>query len=89
MDFLPARLEGLDGLSADIITARACAPLAVLLGYAAPLMHAESTAIFLKGQGMEAELAAARDKWKFACNSFDSVTDPLAKILLIQDIERA
>jgi 16S rRNA (guanine527-N7)-methyltransferase len=43
----------------DLVTARALAPLAVLLEYAAPLLRVGGTLVAWKGAASEAELAAA------------------------------
>ncbi len=88
VQLITSRLEDLALEPVDIVTARACAPLVVLLGYAAPLMHAHSTAIFLKGQSVDAELETARKDWDFQIEAYDSVTDPSAKILRIQRLRR-
>ena len=49
-----ARAEDL-ALAVDIVTARACAPLHRLLGYAKPLMRPGVTGLFLKGQDVASE----------------------------------
>src|SRR5262249_11206001 len=55
-----ARLENLKGLVVDVVTARACAPLAKLLGYAGPFLHGGSTCLFLKGAAVDEELTEAK-----------------------------
>ena len=47
----------------DCITARAVAPLHMLLGFAAPLVQQGTKALFLKGQDVEAELTEATKYW--------------------------
>jgi len=49
---------------ADYITARALAPLKVLIDLSAPLIMRGATALFLKGQDVEAELTEATRYWK-------------------------
>jgi 16S rRNA (guanine527-N7)-methyltransferase len=49
---------------ADYITARAVAPLKVLIDLSAPLIARGATALFLKGQDVEAELTEATRYWK-------------------------
>ena len=87
---LPMRLEGVsnrpDMRKADIITARACAPLADLFAYAEPLMHTGSQAFFLKGQGAAAEMDAARADWSFEAVLHPSRTDPEARIVAISQL---
>ena len=69
----PMRLEGLMESElagqVDVVTARACAPLSLLLNYAAPLMHERSCAFFLKGRGATEEREMARADWSFVPGS--------------------
>jgi 16S rRNA (guanine527-N7)-methyltransferase len=48
----------------DCVTARALAPLNLLLRFAAPLIGSGAKALFLKGQDVEAELTEATKYWK-------------------------
>src|SRR5688572_15784476 len=41
---------------ADVVSARALAPLSVLCGLAAPYLHSDSVLLLLKGQGFAAEI---------------------------------
>ena len=50
--------------SFDCITARAVAPLQMLVGYVEPLLQKGAKALFLKGQDVEAELTEATKYWK-------------------------
>ncbi len=86
---LPSRLEAVEGVIADIVTARALAPLGKLLGYAAPLLAEGGSAFFLKGRDADAELADARVQWAFRADTYPSATDLEAKIVQIQDVARA
>jgi len=52
------------GTTIDCVTARALAPLHILLSFAAPLMKKGAKALFLKGQDVEAELTEATKYWK-------------------------
>lgn len=47
----------------DCVTARAVAPLHILLGYARPLVARGAKALFLKGQDVESELTEATKYW--------------------------
>lgn len=49
--------------AADVVTARALAPLAKLLTYAAPLLKTGTRGLFPKGQDVEAELTEAAKYW--------------------------
>ena len=72
-----------------LITARALAPLTVLLGHAARLLAPGGTAIFPKGRTAEAELTAAQADWTMDPERFESRTEPGATILRITGIRRA
>lgn len=54
-----------DSLSApvDCVTARAVAPLHILLGYVEPLVKRGAKALFLKGQDVKSELTEATKYW--------------------------
>ncbi|MBN9012871.1 MAG: 16S rRNA (guanine(527)-N(7))-methyltransferase RsmG [Rhizobiales bacterium 62-47] len=47
----------------DYVTARALAPLHILLGFAWPLMQKGAKVLFLKGQDVESELTEATKYW--------------------------
>jgi 16S rRNA (guanine527-N7)-methyltransferase len=83
-----ARAEALS-LKADVVTARAVAPLVKLLGFAQPHMKRGAVGLFLKGQGAEAEIAEARATWRFTCNVIPSRSDPSGRILRLGSLARA
>ncbi|WP_051059637.1 16S rRNA (guanine(527)-N(7))-methyltransferase RsmG [Limimaricola hongkongensis] len=83
------RIETLAPLSADIISARALAPLNMLLGYAARHLSTGGSCLFLKGQMHEAEIETAREHWRFDCDSQVSRTDPDARLLLVSHLHHA
>jgi 16S rRNA (guanine527-N7)-methyltransferase len=82
------RAETLPAVEADVVTARAFAPLADLLGYAAPLMRPGGIGLFPKGRGVEGELTLARKAWNMAVQRVPSRTDPSATILRIEALVR-
>lgn len=82
-----ARMEEARPEPFDLVTARACAPLTKLLGYARPFQGLQTVSLFLKGQNVEAELTEARTSWKLNAVRHDSLTDPSGVILEIRDIE--
>jgi 16S rRNA (guanine527-N7)-methyltransferase len=59
-----ARAEELK-LKVDVVTARACAPMTKLLGFAEPYLQRGAVGLFLKGQDVASELAEAATYWKF------------------------
>ena len=85
---LPNRIESTARIDADIISARALAPLDTLLGFCELHMAARGAALFPKGARADEEVAVAREKWSFTCEATPSVTDDAAVILKIGDIQR-
>jgi 16S rRNA (guanine527-N7)-methyltransferase len=82
------RVEAVDGLQVDAVTARACAPLDQLMDYAAPMLRADSTCLFLKGGRVEEELTEAAKTWRMVIERFPSVSDPSGTILRITQVAR-
>lgn len=83
-----ARIEQLDPLSADVVSARALAPLSTLIGYADRHLASDGLALFLKGTGHAAEVEAALENWAFHLDTIPSRTDPASAILKIRSIRR-
>lgn len=83
------RIENIPPLGAQILTARALAPLPALLGYVQRHMDEDGTALLQKGQAAKTEVLDARQDWIFECTSHTSMTDPSASILEIKGLERA
>jgi 16S rRNA (guanine527-N7)-methyltransferase len=73
---------------ADYITARAVAPLKVLVDMCAPMIARGATALFLKGQDVEAELTEATKYWKLKHRLHLSLTSPGSFIVEIIAAER-
>lgn len=82
----PSRIEMLEPIGADIVSARALAPLPKLLGYAARHLGDQGTALLPKGKNHAAEVVEARKTWEFECEAVPSATDPSAVILKIGDL---
>jgi len=81
-----ARAEDLD-LKVDVVTARACAPMVRLLGYAQPYLKHGATAWFLKGQDVASELAEAATYWKFESDLRPSRSDPRGQIVRVKGLK--
>jgi 16S rRNA (guanine527-N7)-methyltransferase len=73
----------------DCVTARALAPLQVLLGFAEPFVTMGATALFLKGQDVEAELTEATKYWNIKPQIHSSCTGGHGWIVELDHIERA
>lgn len=83
-----ARAESLD-LKVDIVTARACAPLWRLLGYARPYLKAGALGLFLKGQDVASELDAASKYWDFHADVLESASDRRGRIVRVRRLGHA
>lgn len=80
------RSESIAPCDADVISARALAPLIDLCGLAHRHLGQNGTAIFPKGAQAEAELVAARKRWNFDAQSVQSLTDPTGRIITMKNI---
>ena len=84
-----ARAEGMDAPPVDIVTARACAPLARLFGYALPFTTIGARGLFLKGQAAEAEIVEARAAgWRFTAELTASLSDEGGRIVSVEGLRR-
>lgn len=82
-----ARAEDLS-LKADVVTARAVAPLVKLLGFARPYLAKGATGLFLKSEGVEAEIAEARKAWRFKYDVSPSASDSRGRIVKVEGLAR-
>jgi 16S rRNA (guanine527-N7)-methyltransferase len=87
-EVLGDRIESIPPLGADVVSARALAPLDQLLSHAAHHMKPGGVAIFPKGARHEEEIRQALEKWRFACEKHRSMTDPEAVVLTVGEIGR-
>lgn len=76
------------GIRVDIVTARACAPLPRLLGYAEPYLKRGAAGLFLKGQDVVSELTEAAKYWKFEAELSASSSHPDGRILQVKGLSR-
>jgi 16S rRNA (guanine527-N7)-methyltransferase len=88
VDVRRARIEDASTEIFDVVTARACASLSKLLGYAKRFHGPGTVSLFLKGQNVEAELTEAHKYWKMHVNRHPSRTDPSGTILEIRELAR-
>jgi 16S rRNA (guanine527-N7)-methyltransferase len=72
----------------DCVTARALAPLNLLLGFAEPLVRKSAKALFLKGQDVDAELTEATKYWNIRPLLHPSRTGGGGWIVELDRIER-
>jgi 16S rRNA (guanine527-N7)-methyltransferase len=80
------RVEAVEPLAADVITARALAPLSDLLGLALPHWAAGGTGIFPKGENWQQEVTSAAARYKFEHQTTPSRTAHGAVIVTVKDV---
>jgi 16S rRNA (guanine527-N7)-methyltransferase len=81
-----ARIEDLPPFAADVITARAFAPLPKLFAYAAPHLKPDTILLLPKGETAEKEIADARKDWHFDVERFKSATESSATLLRVLNL---
>lgn len=83
-----ARIEQAAAFPADVITARALAPLETLFGYAARFWTPGTSGLFLKGESADAELTAAAESWTFEAERYPSRSDAAGVVLRVAGLRR-
>ncbi len=83
---ITGRINDIAPSGADVVTARALAPLPRLLGFAARHLTSEGTALLQKGGKVHEELAAARADWHFEYALYPSLTSEDGVILQIREL---
>lgn len=81
------RIEGSAPEPFDVVTARACAPLARLLEYALPFQSPRTVNIFSKGRNVAGELTDARKIWNMAVQQKPSRSDASGVVLLLKKLQ--
>ena len=74
--------------TADVVTARALAPLDRLLALAEPLLKTPTIGLFLKGQDIEAELTQASKYWNMEAELAPSKTNPQSRVVIVRGLRR-
>jgi 16S rRNA (guanine527-N7)-methyltransferase len=82
------KIETAQVVPAPLVLARALAPVARLLEYAERLLAPGGHCWFLKGRGVEAELAEAERRWTMQVRRLPSLTSENGVVLLLSDITR-
>ena len=83
-----ARIESMSPRAADVVTARAVAPLDRLLVLAERFIGERTVCLFPKGERAGQEVADAAHTWKMDVASHDSRTDPRGAILCLTQVAR-
>ena len=79
----PVRIEALPALKADVVTARALAPLPQLLAWARPFLKPDGFCLFPKGRNADHELTAMGKISNMSVEQMPSRSDPTSTILRI------
>lgn len=82
------RIEAAAPLPADVVTARALAPLDRLLELASPFWGPQTVGLFPKGRNAPAECEAASKRWRFTYHLAASQTDSSGNIVVLRSLSR-
>jgi len=82
------RSERLDPVNAEVLSARALAPLHILMSFAERHLAPGGVALFPKGEKAKCEIETARESWQFELDFRPSLTDEKASILKITELSR-
>lgn len=86
---LASRIEAAPPQQADVVSARALAPLPQLLALAAPHLAPHGICLLQKGARHADEARQALEHWRFTLETCPSGTDPDSAILKIGELRRA
>ena len=81
------RVEELPPMSANIVSARALAPLKTLCLYAKNNLEKDGEAVFAKGENWKAELVEAQKKWIFSYEAVKSTLHEGSVVLVLRGIK--
>lgn len=82
------RVENCADVEANIVTARAFAPLPKLINYAAPWLEKDGIGLFHKGERWKDELTAASKEWTFAHEAIPERDGGAGIILKVSEVSR-
>ncbi|MBL3559213.1 16S rRNA (guanine(527)-N(7))-methyltransferase RsmG [Rhodovulum sulfidophilum] len=88
VEVIDARIEAADPQEADVLSARALAPLDRLLGFAERHLAPGGISLFPKGARYADEVNRALASWRFEVQNHLSKTDPQAVVLKLGGIAR-
>ncbi len=75
--------------TADVVSARAVAPLSQLLTLSERFIGSQTCCLFPKGSQAAIEIDTARRTWRFKVQCVPSITAPNSVVLCCEDVERA
>jgi 16S rRNA (guanine527-N7)-methyltransferase len=86
VDVRSERIETMVPIGANVVSARALAPLPQLCAYVSRHISMNGIALLHKGANREGEIAGARQQWNFQMQQIQSITDPTAVILKLEGL---
>lgn len=82
------RIENVNAISADVVTARALTSLTQLLKFSKNILNKNGYCLFLKGRSVNLEIEEAQKDWKINYKTFSSQTNADGVIVKINQFER-
>jgi 16S rRNA (guanine527-N7)-methyltransferase len=82
----PLRIDELAPQGADVVSARALAPLTTLCGLSVRHLRDDGVCAFLKGANADTEIIEARKDWRFDLDRTASITDSRASALFLRGL---
>ena len=86
---LARRIEVVEPLNADVVSARALAPLPTLMAYLKRHLSTTGQAFLFKGRQWQSEVEDARREWSFDYRAHPSTTQDGAAVLEISGVSHA
>ncbi len=83
------RIENIQDLQADVVSARALAQVDVLFDLSYRFLTDSAFCLFLKGKGCDKEVEKALESWRFQSQKTKSISDDTGVILKVWNLERA
>ncbi len=74
--------------NADVVMARALAPLEKLLTLAFPIVSKTGKCLFHKGESLDSELKQADEGWRFTMEKYESITQEGSFLIELSNIEK-
>lgn len=82
------RIENVNAISVDVVTARALTSLTQLLEFSKNILNKNGYCLFLKGRSVNLEIEEAQKDWKINYKTFSSQTNADGVIVKINQFER-
>ena len=79
--------ESAHSIHADVVTARALAPLVNLIELSFPVFGESTRSLFLKGRDVLEEIKLAEKSWRFSFELVPSQTDPEGCLVVLDRVQ--